>query len=45
MAGQVLPDMPPYWQEGWLQDSSPEQQAGLDFRTEMYPAGLDGRLQ
>lgn len=66
VAGELLPDMPPYWQEGWLHDSAPEQQnllwrsaldtvasintldwraAGLDFLTEMYPAGLDGRLQ
>jgi aminoglycoside phosphotransferase (APT) family kinase protein len=66
LAGQVQPDMPPYWQQGWLHDAYPDQQAGLwrsaldtvaaintldwqtaglDFLTELYPAGLDGRLQ
>lgn len=26
LAGRVQPDMPPYWQQGWLHDSSTEQQ-------------------
>lgn len=27
--GRVQPDVPPYWQQGWLRDADPDQQAGL----------------
>jgi aminoglycoside phosphotransferase (APT) family kinase protein len=29
VAGQVQPDVPPYWQQGWLHDAAREQQAGV----------------
>ena len=29
IAGEVQPDMPPYWQAGWLHDATTEQQAAL----------------
>jgi aminoglycoside phosphotransferase (APT) family kinase protein len=29
VAGEVQPDVPPYWQQGWLHDAPPQRQAAL----------------